>query len=271
VRYPSKLSHLRSGGLALLDQVASDAVHDPAHLEPVTLRARRDVLRARQRAVERERERALGAHDLRERGAQLVRVVRGARERVERVAEAGEPDDVERRGREARDGVEPRGACRRVELRQPQVSQLQGRQPHADMPKRHAHLVGFIEEDTRELADLRGPKRRVEHAPLGAVRRALGDQDAPAESAAEESAHEQALLEGVRVREDVLDGAEIGCHHRALLHAARLSVHVLGGGREGDTHAKERAVHENVTMLGEPARLEHAIVILLELAEPAQS
>jgi hypothetical protein len=71
---------------------------------------------------------------------------------------------------------------------------------NADMPKRHAHLVRFVEEDTRELADLRGPKRRVEHAPLGTVRRALCDQDAPAEGAAEESAHEQALLEGVRVR-----------------------------------------------------------------------
>jgi hypothetical protein len=46
-------------------------------------------------------------------------------------------------------------------------------------------------------------------------------------------------------------------------------VRVLGSGSEGDTHAEERAVHEDVTVLGEPARLERAIVILLELAEPA--
>jgi hypothetical protein len=39
-------------------------------------------------------------------GVQLVEVVREAGERVERVAEAGEPDDVERRGGVARDGVE---------------------------------------------------------------------------------------------------------------------------------------------------------------------
>jgi hypothetical protein len=39
-------------------------------------------------------------------GAQRVGVVRGAGERVERVAEAGEPDDVQRRGGVARDGVE---------------------------------------------------------------------------------------------------------------------------------------------------------------------
>jgi hypothetical protein len=41
-------------------------------------------------------------------GTQLVGVVRGAGERVERVAEAGEPepDDIERCGGVARDGVE---------------------------------------------------------------------------------------------------------------------------------------------------------------------
>jgi hypothetical protein len=47
-------------------------------------------------------------------------------------------------------------------------------------------------------------------------------------------------------------------------------VCVLGIGREGYTHAEEGAVHEDVTVLGEPARLERAIVILLELAELAQ-
>jgi hypothetical protein len=56
-------------------------------------------------------------------------------------------------------------------------------------------------------AALRGPERRFEHAPLSTVRHALCDQDAPAESAAEESAHEQAFLERVRVREDVLESA----------------------------------------------------------------
>jgi hypothetical protein len=53
------------------------------------------------------------------------------------------------------------------------------------------------------------------------------------------------------------------------LRAVRLSVRVLGSGMEGERHAEERAVHEDVTVLGEQARLERAIVILLELAEPA--
>jgi hypothetical protein len=61
----------------------------------------------------------------------------------------------------------------------------------------------------------------------------------------------------------------MGCNHRALLRAARLSVRVLGSEREGDTRTEERAVHEDMAVLGEPARLERAIVILLELAEPA--
>jgi hypothetical protein len=122
----------------------------------------------------------------------------------------------------------------------------------------------LVEEDGRELADLRWPERRVEHAPLGTVRRALGYEDAPAEGAAEEPAHEQALLEGVRVREDVLERAELGRDHGALLRVARPSVRAQDSG--GDRHAEERVVHEDVTVLGELARLEHTVVVLLQLA-----
>jgi hypothetical protein len=78
--------------------------------------------------------------------------------------------------------------------------------------------------------------------------------------------HERGLLERVRVREVVLEGAEIGDDRRALLRAAKLSVREQDTG--GNTHAKERALHEVVIVLGEPARLEHAVVALLQLAEP---
>jgi hypothetical protein len=119
---------------------------------------------------------------------------------VEGVAKAGETDDVERRGGEASDGVDPSGARRRVELRPQEGVQLPSLHPHADRRQRDAPFVRLIEEAGRELEDLRRPKRRVEHASLGTVRGALGDEDAPAEGAAEAVAREQALVERVRVR-----------------------------------------------------------------------
>jgi hypothetical protein len=88
------------------------------------------------------------------------------------------------------------------------------------MRKRYAHLVRLVGGDARELAKLGSPERGIEDAALGAVRRALGDEVAPSEGAAEESAHEQALLKHIRLRKDVLDRVKLGRDHHALLSGA---------------------------------------------------
>jgi hypothetical protein len=163
----------------------------------------------------------LGAHKLCKYGAELVGVVRGAGERVQRVAKAREPDDVQRRGGEARDGRRS-GAWRSSPGR---AGAARGRTASVASATREDEETICAPRATcrgrsRELANLGRPERGIEDAALGAVRRVLGDEGAPAEGAAEESAHEQAVLKRVRLREDVLDRTKLGCDHHALLRGA---------------------------------------------------
>jgi hypothetical protein len=88
----------RSSGLALLDQLAPDTVFDQPHFSAMGLRARWDVLRTGQRAIER-------AARTRSRRGRLPRIWRSALQAYqqggnERGAKTGEPGDVERRRRE---------------------------------------------------------------------------------------------------------------------------------------------------------------------------
>jgi hypothetical protein len=62
-----------------------------------------------------------------------------------------------------------------------------------------AHLVRLIEEDARQLPDLRRTECWADHAPLRAVRRTFGDEQSFTKRMREQPAYERGLDERFRV------------------------------------------------------------------------
>jgi hypothetical protein len=111
--------------------------------------------RSRERFVGHKRGGALHAGRHHERDAKLDRVAHEMSERGESVSEVSEPKSLERRGREARGGVEA-GA---LVAGHSEVMQLPEREPRwMNQQRQRTHLIHAVEEDPQRLADMGGPK-----------------------------------------------------------------------------------------------------------------
>jgi hypothetical protein len=124
-------------------------------------------------------------------------LVLAGRERSEIVAEAGEPDDVERAAREVCLDVDLERVLRPHERRQ-------------YVPE----LVRLVEHDPRKVSNLARPERGVQRLALNAVRVALCDEQARAERLRECTLRMCRLLVDVCVLEDVRDRSYV-CREEA--------------------------------------------------------